>query len=87
MNAPWITVAAIVALASFYVLFPLVLHTYQRCRHKRVLVCPETKGMAEVDVDARLAAFSSAFGRPLLRVKDCSVWPERRGCAQACLRE
>lgn len=86
MNTPLITVAAIVVLASLYVLLPVVLHTFQRYRHKRVLQCPETKGMAEVDVDAERAAFSSAFGRPQLRVKDCSIWPKRRGCAQGCLK-
>lgn len=87
MNTPLITVAAIVALASLYVLFPVVLHTFQRYRHKKVVECPETKGLAEIDVDVQLAAFSSAFGKPLLRVKQCSIWPERWGCAQGCLKE
>ena len=87
MNTPLITVAAIVILASLYVLFPVVLHTFQRWRHRRVLECPETKGLAEVDLDAPLAAFSAAFRRPHLRVRSCSVWPKRWGCAQACIKE
>ena len=86
MNTPLIAVAVIVALAFSYVLFPVVLHTFQRCRRKRVLECPETNGPAEVDIDAPLAAFSSAFGRPRLRVKNCSIWPKRRGCGQDCVK-
>lgn len=87
MDTPLITVAAIILLGSLYVLFPVVLHTFQRYRHKRVLECPETRGLAEVDIDASLAAFSSAFGKPALRVKNCSLWPKRRECAQRCANQ
>jgi hypothetical protein len=87
MQSPWITIAAVVALGSLYVLFPLALHTFQRYRHKRVLECPETKGLAEVDIDAPLAARSSLFGRIHLRVKNCSIWPKRSGCAQGCIKD
>jgi len=87
MQTPWITVVAIVVLASLYVLFPLALHTFQRYRHKRVVECPETRGLAEIDIDAPRAAFSALFGRADLRVKNCSVWPKRWGCAQGCIKE
>ena len=87
MNTPFITITAILLLAALYVLFPVVLHTFQRYRHKKVLECPETKGLAEVDIDVQLAAFSSAFGKPLLRVKGCSIWPRKWGCGQECLKE
>lgn len=85
MNTPLFTVAVIISLAILYVLLPLVIHTFQRYRHKRVLRCPETKGMAEIEIDAPRAAFSSAFGEPRLRVKNCTLWPKRKGCAQGCL--
>lgn len=87
MNSPWILVVSILALALLYILFPVALHTFQRYRHKKVLQCPENKQMVEVDVDAPLAAFSSAFGRATLRVKNCSLWPKRRGCEQGCVKE
>lgn len=86
MDSPLIVIAAIVALGFLYVLVPVVTHTYQRYRLKRVVECPETKGLAEVDPDAGLAAFTSAFGRPLVRVKNCSVWPRQWGCQQECLK-
>ena len=87
MNTPLITIVAIVALAALYVLFPVVVHTFQRYRHKKVLQCPETKELAEVDIDAQLASFSSAFGKTLIRVRNCSIWPRRRGCEQGCIKD
>lgn len=87
MNSPWITAAAIISLGGIFVLLPLVLHTFQRYRHKKVVKCPETEGLAEVDIDASRAAISSLFGRPLLKVKNCTLWPKRKGCSEVCLKE
>ena len=86
MNTPLITITAIVLLAALYVLFPVVLHTFQRYRYKKAVECPETKGLAEVNIDVQLAAFSSALGKPLLRIKNCSIWPKRWGCGQSCVK-
>ena len=85
MNHPWIVVLAIFALALLYVLTPLVADTFRRFRSPRLLSCPETGGKAEVGIDASRAAVTSAFGRPLLRVKSCSLWPEKGRCRQDCL--
>jgi len=85
MSAPWIVLAAIVAVGLVYVLLPTVLEAYFRFRGKREFRCPETGTEAEVGVDARLAALTEPFGRPRLRVVSCSLWPERDGCAQACV--
>ena len=87
MKTPIITIASIIALAILYVLLPLVIHTFQRYRNKKVLKCPETGGLAEVDIDARRAAISSLFSKPLLRVKNCTLWPKRKGCREGCLRQ
>lgn len=87
MIAPWLTVVAIVGLAMIYVFFPVAAHTFQRYRKKRVLTCPEETTLAEVNVDARHAAFSSTLGKPILRVRDCSLWPKRRGCPERCLSD
>ncbi len=87
MYIPLMTVAAILTLAVVFVLLPVIAHTFQRYRHKRVVKCPETAGLAEVDINSRRAAFSSAFGSPLLKVKNCTLWPKRKDCAQGCLKE
>ena len=85
MSYPWIVVLAVVALGLLYVLTPLVADTFRRFRSPSLLSCPETGGPAEVGVDASRAALTSAFGRPSLRVKSCSLWPEKEGCKQDCV--
>jgi hypothetical protein len=86
MSTPLIVIAAVMALAMLYVLTPVAADAFFRYRARRVLRCPETGKEAEVSVDARRAAFTSALGKTLLRVKDCSLWPERKGCRQDCLK-
>ena len=86
MSAPWIVLAAIVALAVAYVLLPVVSAVFLRFRGTKELACPETGATAKVGADARWAAVTAAFRHPVLRVKDCSLWPGRRGCEQNCLR-
>ena len=54
-------------------------------RGKRLVVCPETEKYATVEIDAPLAAITSLFGAPELRIENCSRWPERRHCAQHCI--
>ena len=86
MSAPWIVLAAIVALAVGYVLLPVVSAVFLRFRGTRELACPETGTTAKVGADARWAALTAAFRHPVLRVKNCSLWPGRRGCEENCLR-
>ncbi len=85
MSAPWVVIAAIIAVAVGYVLLPVAADTFRRFRTKRSLSCPVTGGEAEVGIDAGRAAWTSAFGRALLRVKNCSLWPARKNCPQDCL--
>jgi hypothetical protein len=85
MSAPFITLLAIAGLAVGYVLLPIVADTYSRYRRRRALRCPETGLVADVQVDARHAAATAIPGPPELRVQDCSLWPDRRGCEQSCL--
>lgn len=85
MSHPGLVLIAILGVALLYVLMPLVADTFRRFRSPSMRSCPETGGKAEVGIDASHAAFTSAFGRPLLRVKSCSLWPERERCRQNCL--
>jgi len=85
MSNPWTVVLAVVALGLLYVLMPLAADTFRRFRSPRRMSCPETGGPAEVGVDASRAALTSAFGRPVLRVRNCSLWPEKEGCNQDCV--
>ena len=40
-----------------------------------------------MDVDLRYAIVGSIAGRPELRLRDCSRWPDRHGCGQVCLSQ
>jgi hypothetical protein len=41
--------------------------------------------VAEVQVDAGHAVLTAIPGPPEVRVQDCSLWPDRHGCAQRCV--
>ncbi len=87
MEIMWILIAAVILLGTFYVPVPLVINSFHRYRNKRVLRCPETGMLVEVDIDAKQAALSSPFGKPLLRVKNCTLWPEKENCHMECLEK
>ena len=80
-----VTISAI--LVVLFWVIPLALSTYFKYRGARVITCPETRAAAAVDVDVRQAVASSMLGQPDLRLRDCSRWPERQDCDQACLRQ
>ena len=40
-----------------------------------------------VNLDGRYAAETELDGRPAVRLRDCSRWPEREQCDQACLSQ
>jgi len=86
MSDPGIVIASILALAALYVLLPRVAHVLGRYRDTWVLPCPDTGAKAELAIDAPRAAFTSAFGRPHLRAKQCSLRPVGKVCAENCLR-
>jgi hypothetical protein len=72
---------------------------YLRFRGKRLVMCPETQKPAAVEVDAKAVAKEAVFGdlalswklraagKPGLRLRECSRWPEREDCPQNCLSQ
>jgi hypothetical protein len=56
-------------------------------RGERVITCPETHQPAAVEVAAGKAAMRTLAGTPQIRLKDCSRWPEKRDCDQACVHQ
>jgi hypothetical protein len=57
---------------------------FLRFRTPRRLTCPEAQMLTEVGVDPAYAAWTAAFREPVIRVKRCSLWPQRAGCGQEC---
>jgi hypothetical protein len=84
MTDPWAVLAGLAAIGFLFVLVPVVATVYLGLRAPRWLRCPEAQVLAGVAVDAGRAAWTAAFGQPRLRVRDCTLWPERAGCAQHC---
>ena len=51
----------------------------------RPVTCPEDHQPAVVNIDVHHAVSTSMDGPPEFRLCDCSRWPERHACDQACL--
>jgi len=57
-------------------------------RGMRALKCPENLQPVAVELASwPVVVAAAAFGNPVPRVRNCSRWPERRTCDQACVRE
>jgi hypothetical protein len=80
-------VAALVGLGVLILFGRRTLRAWLGYRGTRVVVCPENREVAAVEVDALHAAWSAPQGRPELRLEDCTRWPEKAGCGQDCLRQ
>lgn len=65
----------------------LLVWRFRAYRGQRVIVCPETKQPAGVELDAWLVACGPVDGQAVLRLKSCSRWPERHDCDQDCLSQ
>lgn len=85
MASPGLVILAIFAIGALLVLLPVALAASSRARATRVVVCPETGGPASVALDPGRAARGAIFGKTWLAVENCSRWPERAGCDQACI--
>jgi hypothetical protein len=89
MQHPVLVIVSILALTALvmWVIAHDMLHRYRRLKALR---CPETGVPVGVIIDARHAALTAVLrapGDPELRVQQCSNWPERAACNQACLRD
>jgi hypothetical protein len=49
--------------------------------------CPENQEAVSVKVDSHHAGVKSLAGKQELRLTDCTRWPERQNCGQACLAQ
>jgi len=58
---------------------------YVQYAGSRAVTCPENHRQVAVSIDALHAARTGMNGPSDLHLSDCSRWPERRKCDQACL--
>ena len=87
MKTPLTLVVAIIALGLLYNVLPFTRDAYRRFSYRKIVTCPDTGGFAEVKLNALWAALTAIFGKPALRVRSCTLWPKKRGCAEACVKE
>lgn len=82
MSAQLLVVLLIAGVAVIYSVVAII--AYRRMRGTRIIVCPETQEPAAVEVDAGHAALSAVREHDDIRLQQCSRWPERANCNQAC---
>jgi hypothetical protein len=87
MNRAFLLIAGAVTLGLYFVVAPAVVSTFRRYRGRRTIICPETDQIAEMEIKAGLAGVMAALGKHSLRVKWCSLWPGRKGCAEECVND
>lgn len=87
MKNALLLVAAIVAVGVLDNVSAVLRHFYGRFRHGKVVTCPDTENLADVQLKAGWAAVTALFRRPVLRVKSCTLWPGKKGCAQGCVKD
>lgn len=83
----WIVLFVVVV--SFLLFLPAMWRRaiLERYSGGRPVVCPENHQPAVVNIDARDAATTVMDGRSDLRLCDCTRWPERANCNEACLAQ
>jgi hypothetical protein len=86
--AYWV-LAAILGAGVVYLLFRAFgsARTFFKFRGKRLVTCPETQSTAAVELDAKHGAREALFHKPQMHLHECSLWPERKDCGQACLSQ
>lgn len=58
---------------------------WRMSRQSRQVTCPATNTPTLVTIDGWHAVRTHALGSDALRVRDCALWPEHRGCGQECV--
>ncbi|HTN70361.1 MAG TPA: hypothetical protein VMO00_04660 [Methylomirabilota bacterium] len=87
MNLPFFLIGGIVVLGFYYIVLPYMLARYRHFRYRKILTCPETRGLVEVALDSRRAFFTGIFGKPVVRVKSCTLRSRKKHCAEGCVKE
>ncbi len=84
---PPLAALLVAGLVALVVVAMQLVRAFTRYRGTSVVVCPETRELVAVEVDARRAALGAVRGRPGLSLQACTRWPERAGCGQECLAQ
>ncbi len=64
-----------------------VAKVYSRSKGRRIVICPETNRVANIELDARHAVAMHVVGNLGQKVQECSRWPEHQSCGRGCLTQ
>src|SRR5215213_6126364 len=78
-------IALIAIAAALLCGFRWLVRSFSKYRGSRIVICPETKKPAIVEVDSLQASLTSTVGLPDIRLEECSRWPIKEQCGQECL--
>ena len=79
-------ILGLIFLAAALIGLGIFISMYLNYRRTSVVVCPETRKPEAVQVNARRAVLETLKGGEVkLRLDQCSRWPERKNCGQACV--
>ena len=87
MNRLFALIAGVVTLGLYFVIAPVFVDTYRRYRNRKTIICPDTGEIVEVEIKALTAGLMALLGNQRARVKWCSQWPRKKGCAEGCVKE
>lgn len=87
MSTPLLMMLGVLAMGLLLVVLPVVSEIVSRYRGRKVVTCPETRDLVEVQLDTGRAAWGAVFGHSIPRVKSCSLWPRKKGCQEECVQE
>ena len=62
-------------------------HDFRKYFGKMLVTCPETHETVAVKVASGRAAVASMIGKEHIELSNCTRWPEKADCDQACLNE
>jgi hypothetical protein len=80
-------ISGVIGVALVYILIPVGVGAFVAARKLHVVLCPGTEKRADVRLDALRAGLTAPLrGVPALRVLECSEWPGRAPCDQACTK-
>jgi len=74
-----LSMVARLASGRYYVFMPMA----SRFHIKKVVKCPESDQPAEILVD-RAPSSTTKPKKKLFSIRNCSLWPKRKGCTQTC---
>ena len=83
------TLIALLVVAAAYLVHRVLVggHEFRKFFGKMLVTCPENHQTVAVKVASGRAALSAMVGKEHVELNQCTRWPEKEDCDQACVRD